>query len=228
MSTKTNYFPVLFLLLVVGNLIATGLNAHLLESVLKSLLMPVLIAWFIVTLGKIKTNLKNWIIAALFFSWMGDVLLVFQEKSQLFFLLGLSSFLVAHIFYIIFFHQLRVREAIKPNAFYLLIVVIYYGVLIWWLGPYLGDMKLPVRIYGIVISFMLMLALHMFSLKGKTTGRLLIAGAVLFFISDSILAINKFYKPFEGAGLLIMSSYALAQLLLVYGAMNYINKQPAI
>ena len=72
--------------------------------------------------------------------------------------------------------------------------------LISWLSPYLGDMKLPVRIYGIVISFMFMLAMHMLFIKNKTAGKWMMIGALLFVISDSVLAINKFYQSFEAAG----------------------------
>jgi uncharacterized membrane protein YhhN len=50
-------------------------------------------------------------------------------------------------------------------------------------------------------------------------------GAVLFVVSDSLLAINKFYSSFELAGVLIMLTYGMAQLLIVTGAINYIRKQ---
>jgi uncharacterized membrane protein YhhN len=133
--------------------------------------------------------------------------------------------LLAHIFYIIFFHKLRVFENIPAKPLYLVLLVIYYGALVWWLNPYLGDMKLPVRIYGIVISFMCMLALHMLFLRNRTAGRYMMLGAVLFVVSDSLLAINKFYSSFELAGVLIMLTYGMAQLLIVTGAINYIRKQ---
>ena len=86
---------------------------------------------------------------------------MFQDNSPDFFLFGLAAFLLAHIFYIIFFHQVRTREGIKGNPFLLIPVTVYYAGLIIWLSPYLGDMKLPVMVYGLVISFMLMLAMHM-------------------------------------------------------------------
>ena len=162
---------------------------------------------------------------ALFFSWSGDILLMFVSRNELFFLLGLGSFLLAHIFYIIFFHQVRVREGVKGNPWLLVIVVIYYGALISWLSPYLGDMKIPVRIYGIVISFMFMLAMHMLVIKNKQAGKWMTGGALLFVISDSVLAINKFYTAFEGAGIIIMLSYGLAQLFIVKGAIDYINAE---
>jgi hypothetical protein len=44
-------------------------------------------------------------------------------------------------------------------------------------------------------------------------------------MSDSILAINKFYQPFEAAGVLIMLTYGLAQFFIVQGAIKYIRGQ---
>ena len=89
-------------------------------------------------------------------------------------------------------------------------------------------MKLPVRIYGVFICFMLMLAMHMPYIKDKKAGLLMITGALLFVISDSVLAINKFYNEFNGAGIVIMLTYGIAQLLIVEGATNYIVRQDKI
>ena len=160
---------------------------------------------------------------ALLFSWTGDLLLMFQGNDPLFFLLGLSSFLTAHIFYIIFFHRVRIEEEVKGNLWLVLLVAVYYIALIALLSPYLKDMKLPVRVYGVVISFMLMLALHMRFIKNKIAGIWMMSGALLFILSDSTLAINKFYRPFEFAGVIIMLTYGLAQFFIVEGANGYIS-----
>ena len=140
----------------------------------------------------------------------------------MFFLLGLSSFLIAHLFYIIFFHKVRVQEQVKSKISLLAIVVIYYLGLIILLSPHLGSMAIPVRIYGIVISFMFMLALHMLFIQNKQAGKWMMLGALPFVLSDSVLAINKFYQPFEQAGIIIMLTYGFAQLFIVEGASLYI------
>jgi len=165
------------------------------------------------------------VVAALLFSWAGDVLLLLESQKEIFFLLGLSSFLLAHIFYIVCFHHVRLREKVKSNPWLLVAVVIYYAVLINWLSPYLGDMKVPVRVYGIVISFMLMLAMHMLFIKNKIAGKSMTGGALLFVLSDSLLAINKFYQPFELAGILIMLTYGSAQFFIVKGVTSYIRSE---
>lgn len=201
---------------------------RLLEIVTKPLLLLILINWFIAATNNYQSANKKWVTLALCFSWLGDVLLMFQSRSSMFFLLGLSSFLIAHIFYIMFFHTIKVIEGVKSRALLLLPVVIYYAVLIAVLYPYLADMKVPVPVYGLVISFMLLLALHMLFISNKKAGQLMATGALLFVISDSALAINKFYQPFEGSGFVIMLTYGLAQLLIVCGAIDYISAKETV
>ena len=218
---KKNYWITLFLVVLTADIAGIQLQNEAIQYVCKPLLMIILAAFFLSQTKSRVRGLKKWILAALFFSWAGDVLLMFQESKSLFFLLGLSAFLIAHVFYIVFFHNIRVRENIKSNPLLLLLVVVYYAGLMTLLSPYLGTMKLPVRIYGIVISFMFMLAMHMLFINNKTAGRWMITGAMLFVMSDSILAINKFYQPFEAAGIIIMLTYGLAQFFIVMGAIHY-------
>lgn len=221
---KKNYRIIIYFGILVVHLAGIYFRNEIIQVFSKPLLVILLIAYFLLQTRIWNDSLKKWILAALLFSWVGDLLLLFQEKNQLFFLLGLSSFLVAHIFYILFFHNIRLRENIRSYWSLLLIVVIYYAVLINFLSPYLGTMKLPVRIYGIFISFMFMLALHMLFIKNKVAGRLMMFGALCFVVSDSLLAINKFYHAFEIAGIMIMLTYGVAQFLITEGAIKYIRR----
>lgn len=217
------YRIIIFFVILVADLVAVRGQYKMAEYFFKPLIIIWLMAWFVLQLRYIRNRLKKWIIFALFFSWLGDVLLMFHDDHALFFLLGLSSFLIAHIFYIIFFHFVRIKEMIKSRWYLLLIVALYYAIIIAILSPYLGDMKLPVRIYAMVISFMYLLAMHMLFIKNKATGWWMMAGSLLFVVSDSLLAFNKFYQPFEMAGLFVMSTYGLAQLFLTEGAIRYIS-----
>lgn len=222
---KKSFWFIFFLAVLAANLADRQFNNGELEYYFKPLLIPVLAGYFISQINIIAAGLKKWILLALFFSWAGDVLLMFESKDKIFFLLGLSSFLLAHIFYIVFFHFVRLREKVKGNPLLLIVVVIYYAVLISLLSPYLADMKIPVLVYGIVISFMFMLAMHMLFIKNKAAGKWMMFGALLFVISDSVLAVNKFYQSFEEAGIIIMLTYGLAQLFIVEGAVKYIRDE---
>ena len=222
---KKTIWITLFLLVLLVNLIAVYSNSESLQFITKPLLMPLLAIYLLLRTNTNNSNLKGWIFLALFFSWAGDIFLLFEERGSNFFLFGLSAFLVAQVFYIVFFHNIRMREYIRGNALLLLLVIVYYSVLINVLSPYLGNMKLPVRIYGVVLSFMVMLAMHTMLGKNKRAALWMTMGAILFVVSDSLLAFNKFFAAFNNAGLIIMLTYGLAQLFITEGAVKYINSE---
>jgi uncharacterized membrane protein YhhN len=220
---KKKYWILLYAVILVGDLVGIQLSNKEIQFIFKPLIIPALIGYLDSQMPTITKGLSKWVLAALLFSLSGDVFLMFEGKNSVFFLLGLSSFLLAHIFYIVFFHQVRIRENVKSNPWLLVAVVVYYAALVTLLSPYFGDMKIPVLVYGIVISFMLMLALHMLFIKNKSAGQWMMIGALLFVMSDSILAVNKFYQSFELAGILIMLTYGLAQLFIIEGASRCIR-----
>lgn len=222
---KKQSISILFFACLLANIAGVETGNLLLQYATKPLLMPMLFLYFLMHSRAVTGGLKKWVLLALFFSWAGDVLLMFQEKIPDFFLFGLSAFLLAHVFYIFFFHGIRTKEGVSGKPWLLLPVALYYGGLMIWLSPYLGDMSLPVRIYGLVISFMLMLSLHLFYIRNKEAARLMIAGALLFVLSDSVLAVNKFFQSFTLAGTAIMITYGFAQYYIVQGAVNYINSR---
>jgi uncharacterized membrane protein YhhN len=219
---KKQNWIICFIAILAVHLAGIVFNIRMLEYVIKPMIVIWLLLYFLSQTVSISSGLKKWIIGALFFSWVGDVLLMFQQNNSIFFLLGLSAFLIAHIFYIVFFNRVRVNESVRGNVWLLLVVAIYYGALITLLYSHLGGMKLPVLVYGVVISCMFMLAMHMLSIKNKIAGKWMMIGALLFVMSDSLLAVNKFYQPFEIASVVIMLTYGLAQLFIVEGAIQYI------
>lgn len=217
------FWIILYFLVLAVDLFTVYFGNETLRYVTKPLLMPLLVIYFFAETTLFSTSLKKWIVLALLFSWGGDVLLMFEPISSNFFIFGLVAFLIAHVFYILFYEGVIRKNGIRKNYWWFLPVIIYYIALIYILSPNLGDMKLPVRIYGIVISYMLIQALQTGVIKNFGAATLMIAGAVLFITSDSILAINKFYEPFEYAGIAIMLTYGIAQLLITLGAVRYIT-----
>jgi uncharacterized membrane protein YhhN len=215
----------LFIIAVLADIAGGIIKNDLVDYIFKPLIVISLVGYFVSETNYSPSPLKKWVFLALVFSWIGDVLLLLQQVRPIFFLLGLSSFLLAHVFYIVFFHEVRVLEKVKLKLWLMLIVVIYYVGLMGLLSPHLHDMKTPVRIYGIAISFMLMLAMHMAFIKRKMAGWEMVIGACLFLISDSVLAINNYYHSFSLAGTIIMLTYGLAQLLIVDGAIKYITSE---
>jgi uncharacterized membrane protein YhhN len=222
---KKTVWIVIFLVILIADLLSVYLEKESARFATKLLLMPALVMYFWGQTKSIRSDLKAWILIALFFSWAGDILLMFETKKSIFFLLGLSAFFVTQVFYIIFFHNIRMREYIRGNALLLLLAIVYYSILMSILSPFLGQLKLPVRIYGVVLSFMLMLAMHTMFSKNKKAGAWMMVGAILFVISDSLLAFNKFYVAFNYAGVLTMLTYGVAQLFITHGAVKYISQK---
>ena len=222
---KKTIWITLFLLVLILDLIGVCFRFEAIEFISKPLLIPLLTVYLLLQTRSSQSNLKPWIILALFFSWSGDMFLMFEEKRSVFFLLGLSAFTLAQLSYIIFFHGIRMREYIRGNALLLLPVVVYYCILISILSPFLHEMKLPVQIYAVILSFMWMLAMHTLLGKNKKAGAWMMSGATLFVTSDSLLAFNKFYLTFDYAGVIIMLTYALAQLFIVHGAIKYLRSE---
>jgi uncharacterized membrane protein YhhN len=220
---KKIYWILLFIVVLLADLFAVYSNNETLRYITKPLLMPLLVAYFISATKTFTSPLKKWTILALLFSWAGDVLLMFESRNGNFFIFGLIAFLIAHILYIILFDQIRIREKIKQSLLPLLPIAVYYILLITLLQPTLGKMQKPVAIYGIIISIMLSFAIDLWRIKDRAVSFYIILGALLFITSDSLLAINKFYKSFEYAGIAIMSAYGLAQLLITLGAERYIT-----
>jgi uncharacterized membrane protein YhhN len=222
---KKKVWIILFTLVLLVDLAAIYLNYESVRFITKPLLVPLLAIYLVLETNTTNSSLKAWIFLALLFSWVGDILLLFEGSGSNFFLFGLSAFLVAQVFYIVFFHNIRMREYIRGNALLLLLVIVYYSILISVLSPYLGNMKLPVRIYGVVLSFMVMLAMHTVLGKNKKAAVWMTTGAILFVVSDSLLAFNKFFSAFNYSGLIIMVTYGLAQLFITEGAVRYINSE---
>ncbi len=151
---------------------------------------------------------------------LGDVLLMFSEDNPNFFIAGLISFLIGHLFYARAFYidyslNKTVNLGYRKNALiaYGFYIIIFLLVLL----PHLGNLIIPVFIYALVISLMGVLAVCRSGRVNSLSFKAVFIGSILFVISDSILAYNKFVSPVPLASLFIMSTYMLAQYFIVKG-----------
>lgn len=148
------------------------------------------------------------VIAGLLFSITGDAFLMLPLDL---FIAGLLSFLVAQLIYTYAF------SSGKPMQFKFipLLLFLVYGVLIFLiLFPGLNGLAIPVAVYLVVILTMAYTAFNQWSQERSRWAVFAFIGAVLFVISDSILALNKFGEPFYAARALTLSTYYTAQWLI--------------
>ena len=208
---------ILFCLLALLDVVGIAANIEMLHFAVKPLLIPAL--WLLLYFSQSAVSGKNLLLTGLFFSWLGDVFLLFEYKHTLFFIVGLVSFLTTHIFYIIYFLRIRTDKPslLKKQPVVIALVLAYGITLVWQLYPHLGDLKLPVMVYAAIICSMLLCSLHIFLKVNKKAAAFYLLGAAAFVISDSLLAINKFYQPFAFAGVLIMLTYCAAQFFIING-----------
>ena len=115
------------------------------------------------------------------------------------FIPGLVFFLLAHLMYLWVFISTPGKNSVLSSRVYLLIPVLLFGIgLIVFLYNDLGEMRIPVIMYAVVILLMLSGAINRIEKVNRKSYWLVLAGAILFVISDSFIAINKFSMPFEG------------------------------
>lgn len=211
-----------------GELVAVAISAERLQWVFKPLIMLVLGTYYY-TQSTQPISLTKSVMAAIVFSWIGDISLMFQGKNELYFMVGLGAFLIAHICYVMAYSQhIEKKEGaglhgIQKFRFSLPIVLAGTG-LITILYAHLGVFKIPVAVYAIVLMVMTLQALFRYGYTNTVSFWFVFVGAILFMISDSMIAVNKFLVPFELAGLAIMATYILAQFLIVKGLMSHFEK----
>lgn len=158
--------------------------------------------------------------AALFASSAGDVLL--DVDPERLFVPGLCAFLAAHVVYTALFATNRSswQRIETPRRVLLIAVPIYVLLISAWLVPDAGSLKIPVTVYIFAITAMAITAL------GSRFLWHVAAGALLFMLSDSLLAIAKFHGPFPGRGYLVWATYYAAQYLITTGVLLNLNRVP--
>jgi uncharacterized membrane protein YhhN len=218
MKPKPNQLFVLFAIVSLLEIVFVSTDNQTLRYFTKPLIIPLLATIYLSYQHPRKTILKDHILLGLIFSWAGDVLLQMPNL----FVPGLLSFLTAHVFYIIYFAKTKSDQHsfFKLRPIMLIAVMAYLVEFMYILWPKLDDMRIPVLIYGITISTMLSAALWQYQKLENKTALYFIIGATLFVTSDSLLALNMFKENFSMAGVLIMSTYILAQLFIVLGAIR--------
>lgn len=213
------YGGLIFFALTLLYILADVSKTAVLQMAVKPLLIPSLLIFFLVNMPAGAS--RNLICAALLFSFAGDVLLLFEHLQPSLFVPGLLCFLFTHILYIVYFLRIKPRQVslLRTAPYIIPLIMLYVYFLLRLLFPLLGAMKFPVTIYALVIISMLLVAIHIYTRVDAETGKYFIAGATLFVLSDSLLAINKFYAPLH-LPFLIMLTYCLAQYLIVSGVIK--------
>ncbi|MFI6940665.1 lysoplasmalogenase [Streptomyces sp. NPDC050418] len=199
-----------FAVAVTGDLVSLLADWDLGHTVFKPLLVPLLLAY------AVTRKAPRLLLAALFFGWTGDVLLMFDADAA--FLAGMGGFAVGHICYLVLFAKYGTphRHTAPLAAAYGLVLALTL-VLMW--GDLPGDLRVPVAAYSLLLTAMALRAAARFGLVAGI-------GGALFLLSDTLIATGIAEWPqLPRPDFWVMLTYAAAQALLVKGVLAGLDAQ---
>lgn len=235
--SRSQLLIILYLLLSVIEIVGDISGNLSIVFATKPLLMPTLLVWFLIETegsSKFKKIIAGSIIAAFF----GDTFLMLLPFNELFFLFGLGSFLIGQVLYgwgfILNIKHSKLTGSKSFNLSISILFAIFYISLMSFLYPSLmkveeGAFLIPVLVYGLAICFMGLTSAFRNQKVGKQSFLFVFSGALIFVVSDTCIALDKFYFPggFPYAQAVIMVTYCTAQYLLVKGSILYLQNKSA-
>ena len=207
-----------FVLASILDIVGIIFSIPILVYIFKPLIIFSLLFLYVFSLPK---RLK-WYVMALELCFFGDVFLMFS--GELFFTAGLVSFLIAHVLFIkIVISRIKEVNFLKTISSAIPFLV-FFSLLIFTLKDSLHEMLWPVIIYGLTIATFGTVSLIDFLNTKSKKSLLMLSGAIIFMISDSLLAINKFYNPAHILEVIVMITYVLAQYFIYRSMILKIEK----
>ncbi|PHS21895.1 MAG: hypothetical protein COA84_14780 [Robiginitomaculum sp.] len=213
---KTKISPLAYVLYGAALLFSLS---YLLRPDLTGVLSPFVKAapiWLLALMAIIakETPLHKRLAMAFVFSGFGDFFLALDFPQS--FAAGMGSFLLAQLSFIAcFWPRRRAIATLAPSEKVILVMVMVWTIgLGVWLLPLAGVMAPALMVYFGALSLMVLLAL------GGNAPKVAKTGALLFFLSDSLIGIDRFVSPLPGRHFAVMGSYYLAQALLFWGLMR--------
>ncbi|NEN22917.1 lysoplasmalogenase [Cryomorpha ignava] len=193
-----------------------------------ALLVSLILFFLFATKNKKVGKFRNLILLGLLFSLGGDVFLMFQYLHNGYFIAGLVSFLIGHVFYLWAFTITYLNNHEIPlikRQGWVMVLVLGYGIMFFReIKEHVGSLIGPVILYTAALTLMLLMAVNRHGRVGRNSFWLIVVGAALFVASDSFLAWNKFVHQLPNNHVLIMATYGLAQLLIMLGAVRQVEQ----
>lgn len=185
---------------------AVAADNTVLEHLTKPLLLPLLIIFVLVEVGWNADPSIKFLIIGQFFSFLGDVALMFD--GDLWFALGIGMFLITHIFYLIGFFKIGAREGLRERRWVLVAYPLFWLAANAALWSGLGPLRIPIIVYSAFLVAMAMCSMSLGTLFG--------IGGALFMVSDLLIGETVAYGAFPGSGVVIMLTYIVGQAIIAY------------
>lgn len=210
--------PFFWTFIIIGLLHLTavmgGESMLMLRWISKPFIMLLLIYGWLVHPAHTWGRASRYFSIAQVFSLAGDLLLI--DDREIFFLSGIGAFLIAQVSYTLAFRR-QIGGGLRRWPLGGLSLFAYGASLLGILWPHLGSFKAPVALYALAITGMGLAAIDRHGRVSRNSYLQVLTGALLFILSDSLIALNKFSQPLPHASLWIMGTYIAAQYLIGCG-----------
>ena len=201
----------IYCIVALVNLVSAYFFKEGLRKVTKCLLMPTLLGFYLMQ----TEHVYLMVIAAIVFSWAGDIFLIKKDKP-LFFRMGLVAFLLSHVFYIIAFLEQTASYNFVALAISAVVVIPLTILILKKINPP-KPMKIPVAVYAATIMMMSMAALQLMLASPFLPAILIFAGSIVFIYSDSSMAYLLFGEKPKYFNVITMIPYIIAQGVIIMG-----------
>ena len=213
---------ILFFLTLFVHLYAIVVQLPTIRIVSKCLLLPLLIIYLLVSTPN-TAFIRETALTALFFSWLGDVVLLGEGN---YFQLGMLAFIMAHVRNGRILVRLQAFKLKGATWIGLGLALATISMVYYFLQKTLGNLLMHVVTYMLAISAVWVLSFNLTNQpKYKAVAiNFFIPGMFLFVLSDTLLALNKFlfHNPLRW-DVWVMVTYALAQWFLTEGYIRVVN-----
>jgi alkenylglycerophosphocholine/alkenylglycerophosphoethanolamine hydrolase len=198
-------------ILISGALAVLGVEIN--RSGLTVVFKPLTTVLLFAVVGRPSSRFAWLVAAGISFSLLGDVALL--KEGQPAFVIGLGGFLLAHLLYVAAFVRVGRLSALVAKV--AAVMVLLTGLLLLTVLPGAVGVRIPTVIYAGAITTMVISALSIrrSALPGAA---FVMAGAILFYVSDSSLALDRFHRSIPHVSLVTMGVYWLGQLGIALGA----------
>jgi uncharacterized membrane protein YhhN len=208
------YYVILAIVEIMAQLYGNTLLIYLTKP---ALVLSLAVLYLVKTRGE-KSALKTLFLTALFFAVCGDIFLMIKGKDL--FIAGLASFLVMQWLYTIVFRKQTTAINLRKQYVTLLPFLLYAIIFFLFINPQDPVLRIAIGVYAISIAVMVWSAFVRKNNASRRSYTMVFVGAILFLLSDSLIAIGRFVNHIPMQALWVMSTYALAQLLITLGVIK--------
>lgn len=223
MSRFARFFLLLFVVAAVVCIIGEYADYRPAIWTSKPLLMPALLLWLWSLIPQ-RDGVFRALALSLLFATAGDVSLLLAGRDTGegagWFEVGIGAFFIAQCAYIVAFRSIADGkiQAWRDSPLLAAALTAYVAVLMCWVLPSAPvALQIPVLAYGVSLYGAALMALN---LRGMPGAGAVFMGVVLFVLSDSLIALNRFVRPLPIAGVWIMATYIAGQFLIAKGALR--------